>query len=297
MRVLILGAAGLLGRALVEEWQSDDVIAAGRREVDIRDAEQVRSLLARSRVDWTVLAAAYTNVDGCESNPELAHEVNCVGAANVARAAREYRARMLFLSTDYVFGGEKSTPYEVDDSIGPINAYGRSKAAGEHAVREILPECCIVRTSWLFGVDGTCFPNTILRVAGSQKELRIVADQRGCPTLNCDLARVIVRLVRAGARGTVHVTNSGDCTWFEFAEDLVRCAGLTGVTVRAVQTEELARPARRPKYSVLSHASLRLYGIGMRPWREAVRDYLNERQARAASRQAAVCRSATPIFP
>ncbi len=297
MRVLILGATGLLGRALVEEWRSEDVIAVGRRVADIRDMEQVRTLLAHTRLDWTVLAAAYTNVDGCESNPELAREVNCVGAANVARAVRECRSRLLFVSTDYVFGGEKSAPYEVDDPIGPINAYGRSKAAGEQAVREILPDCCIVRTSWLFGVDGTCFPNTVLRLAESQKELRVVADERGCPTLNLDLACAIVQLVHAGARGTVHVTNSGDCTRVEFAEELVRCTGLTGVTVTPIRTEELARPARRPKYSVLSDASLRSYGIGMRPWREALCDYLNKRQASATCRQAAVHRSATPIFP
>ncbi len=277
-RVLILGATGLLGKALAEEWDFDEVTGTSSRDADIRDTAQLRALFARVRPQWTVLAAAYTNVDGCEKNPEMAHQVNCAGAGNVARVARECGSRMLFVSTDYVFDGKKTTPYGTSDLPRPINVYGRTKAAGEALVRAILPEACIARTSWLFGVVGKCFPNTILRVAEEQGEISVVADQHGAPTFNRDLARAIVHLCRCGARGTLHVTNSGQCSWHEFAEELVRGAGLTGVTVKPIGTAEFARPAARPKNSVLSSASLRQrYGITLPPWQEAVQRYLREK--------------------
>jgi len=265
MRVLIIGATGLLGKALLGEWDFDEVTGASSRDADIREPAQLRALFARVRPEWTVLAAAYTDVDGCEKHPELAHRVNCVGAGNVARTARECGSRLMFLSTDYVFDGEKPLPYETDDPVAPMSVYGRTKAAGEAAVREILPEACIARTSWLFGVAGECFPNTILRLAETQRELSVVADQRGSPTFNRDLARAIMQLCRAGVRGTVHVTNSGDCSWYEFAQELVRGAGLTEVIVKSICTDESSRPAARPKHSVLSNGSLqRLYGISLR---------------------------------
>jgi len=276
MRVLILGATGLLGKALQDEWMREQVFCAGSREADIRKPAQLRALFAQARPDWTVLAAAYTDVDGCERNPELAHQVNTAGAVHVARVAREFGSRLLLLSTNYVFDGSKGAPYEVDDPIRPINVYGRTKAEAEAGVREILLDCCIVRTSWLFGTGGKCFPNTILGAARQQKELAVVADQRGCPTYNRDLARAIAQLTRAGTQGTVHATNAGDCTWFEFAREILRQGGLNGVTVRPTSTRELGRSACRPAYSVLSARSLEKYGIRLRNWREALRDYLAE---------------------
>lgn len=279
MRVLIIGATGLLGKALLGEWDFDEVTGASSRDADIREPAQLRALFARVRPEWTVLAAAYTDVDGCEKHPELAHRVNCVGAGNVARTARECGSQLMFLSTDYVFDGKKPLPYETDDPVAPMSVYGRTKAAGEAAVREILPEACIARTSWLFGVAGKCFPNTILRLAETQRELSVVADQRGSPTFNRDLARAIMQLCRAGVRGTVHVTNSGHCSWYEFAQELVRGAGLTEVIVKSICTDESSRPAARPKNSVLSNGSLqRLYGISLRTWQEAVRVYLHEKR-------------------
>jgi len=285
-RVLILGATGLLGKALVEEWDFDEVTGTSSRDADIRDAGQLRALFARVRPQWTVLAAAYTDVDGCENNPEMAHQVNCAGAGNVARVARECGSRMLFVSTDYVFDGKKTTPYETSDMPKPINVYGRTKAAGEALVRAILPEACIARTSWLFGVAGKCFPNTILRVAKEQGKISVVADQDGAPTFNRDLARAIVHLCRCGARGTLHVTNSGQCSWHEFAEELVRGAGLTGVTVKPIGAAEFARPPARPKNSVLSSASLRQrYGITLPPWQEAVQRYLREKSGGSVAQE------------
>jgi dTDP-4-dehydrorhamnose reductase len=276
MRVTIFGATGLLGKALMREWQDDQVTGLSSRDVDIRSADQVGGVIAQHRPEWIVLAAAYTDVDGCETQRDLALDVNCKGAVNVARAAARCGARLVFLSTDYVFDGTKSRPYEVDDPLAPQSVYGQSKAAAEVEIRKILPECCIVRTSWLFGVGGKCFPDTILKLASSRKELDVVHDQRGCPTYTVDLARTIVALCHKGASGTVYATNSGECSWFEFASEIVASAGI-GTNVRSTSSDKFARPAKRPSYSVLAPASLLRYGIGMPTWQDALHRYLTER--------------------
>ena len=275
----------MLGGALVQKWTSDEIIATGSRDADIRDEGQVRDLIVSCKPHWIVLAAAYTDVDGCERNPELAHQVNCIGAANVARVARETDSRLTFISTDYVFDGSKSTPYEVDDPVNPISVYGRSKADGENAVRKIIPDCCIVRTSWLFGAGRKCFPDSILALAQNHKELQVVADQRGCPTFNRDAAQAIIRLIHADARGTINATNAGECSRFEFAQEILRAAGLASVVVKPATSNEQRRPAPRPKFSALSDASLKRYGISMRPWQEALHDYLAERLGRAHGKE------------
>lgn len=277
MQVAVIGASGLLGKYLLREWKGDDVAGFGSKEVDICDAGQVNKLVDRVRPDWIVLAAAYTDVDGCESHQELAFQTNCAGAVNVAEAARDHGSRMLVVSTDYVFDGTKSTPYETDDPRNPKSVYGKSKADAEMRVGQILPGACIVRTSWLFGVGGKCFPDTILKLAATRPELEVVNDQRGCPTYARDLARAIVQLCAKNATGIVHVTNAGDCTWFEFASEIIRQAGLNSV-VRPTTTEKFPRPAPRPKYSVLSAKSLSQYGISMPSWQQALTDYLSERK-------------------
>jgi dTDP-4-dehydrorhamnose reductase len=283
MRVLVIGATGLLGRVLLEQWQGEEVTGAGSQDADLRDPAQVKGLLERCRPEWTVLAAAYADVDGCEKDPERAHQVNCVGAMNVARAAREVRSKVLFLSTDYVFDGRKNAAYEPGDAVNPLNIYGRSKAEAEKGIREIMPDCCIVRTSWLFGVQGKCFPNTILELAKTRDHLNVVADQTGCPTFNRDLVGAIIKLARANAHGTVHVTNRGACSWYEFAGEILRASG-RNVTVSPARTEDVPRPATRPKYSVLSGASLERFGVSMRPWQEALSDYCAERERHHGSR-------------
>src|SRR5271167_4064049 len=178
MRITIFGATGLLGKALTREWKEDEVTGLGSADGDIRNPEQVLHLVQRSRPDCIVLAAAYTDVDGCETNRDLAFEVNCRGAVNVARAAKQQSARLLFVSTDYVFDGTKTTPYETDDPRSPRSVYGQSKAEAEVQLGQILPQCCIARTSWLFGMGGKCFPDTILKLAKSRPELEVVGDQR-----------------------------------------------------------------------------------------------------------------------
>jgi len=278
MKVTILGATGLLGNALLREWQGDDVQGFGVEHFDIRDARQVQKIVHETRPDWIVLAAAYTDVDGCESNPELALSVNRDGAVLVAEAAKQAGAKLLFLSTDYVFDGSKTTPYETGDARNPQSVYGRSKAEAEVRLLETVPGCCIVRTAWLFGKGGKCFPDTIMKLAATRPTLDVVDDQRGCPTYSIDLAKAIIGLCRKDASGIVQVTNAGSCSWFEFAREIVKEAGLTAV-VRPASSGQMPRPARRPAYSVMSAASLDGFGLHMPSWPDALRRYLAERKS------------------
>src|SRR2546430_213430 len=182
MKVLILGSSGLLGQALMREWSGDEVIGLSSNDVDIRDNSRVLQTVRNLKPEWIVLSAAYTDVDGCESNQERAFAVNRDGAVNVGGAARQMKAKLLFLSSDYVFDGKNTSPYETDDPRNPQSVYGRTKAEAEVRLLERLPECCIVRTSWLFGLGGKCFPDTILKLAAGRPALDVVNDQRGCPT-------------------------------------------------------------------------------------------------------------------
>ena len=276
MKVLILGATGLLGKDLMREWAGDEVVGLGSRDVDIRDTGAVRERLGNVRPDWIVLAAAYTNVDGCESNHELAFSVNRDGPVNVAEAAKTLGAKVLFISSDYVFDGTKGSPYETGDARNPKSVYGRTKAEAEVRLVEILPNCCIARTSWLFGTGGKCFPDTILKLAATRPALDVVDDQRGSPTYSVDLARGIIALCHNAASGIVHVTNRGDCSWFEFAREILKGGGVS-TEVRPTTSDKMARPAPRPAYSVLSATSLRRYGIEMPGWQDALARYLKER--------------------
>ena len=273
MRVTLFGASGLLGQALAQELSAEQLTALSSRDADLRDHARVRAVIHDFRPEWILLSAAYTDVDGCESNRDLAFAVNCEGAINVAEAAREAGSRLLFLSTDYVFDGSKRSPYEISDARNPASVYGESKACAEERLLEILPEVCIARTSWLFGHGGKCFPATILKLASTRPEISVVNDQRGSPTFTRDLASALAHLCRADAHGIVHITNSGDCTWYDFATEIVRASGLP-TKVKPVTTAEFPRPARRPAYSVLSPASLHAYNIHMPDWRDALRRYL-----------------------
>ena len=276
MKVTILGSTGLLGKALLGAWRGDEVHGLGSGDLDIRDAQKVRDVVKAARPQWIVLAAAYTDVDGCESNPDLAFSVNRDGAVNVANAAKEAGARLLFLSSDYVFDGRKMSPYETNDARNPQSVYGRSKAEAELRLLDVMPECCISRTSWLFGAGGKCFPDTILKLAATRPSLDVVNDQRGCPTYAADLAEAIIRLCRANASGIVHATNSGDCTWFEFAREIVHGSGLQ-TEVRPVNSAQMARPAPRPAYSVLSPESLHKFKITLPTWQDGLLRYLQAR--------------------
>ena len=275
MRVTLFGASGLLGHDLVQELsrQHEPLTALSSKDADLRDRAGVRNVIRDSRPEWILLSAAYTDVDGCESNRDRAFAVNCEGAVNVAEAAREAGSRLLFLSTDYVFDGAKRSPYQITDPRNPTSVYGESKARAEERLLEILPEVCIVRTSWLFGRAGKCFPATILKLASTHPEISVVNDQRGSPTFTRDLASALVELCRADASGIVHLTNSGNCTWYEFATEILRASSLPTI-VKPVTTAEFPRPARRPAYSVLAPDSLHAYNIHMPDWQDALRRYL-----------------------
>ena len=276
MRVTIFGATGMLGKALMRQWPGDEVTGLGSAEADIRSPDQVDKVVSDSNPDWIILSAAYTDVDGCEVNPTMANAVNTQGAANVAKAAANSRAKLLFVSTDYVFDGTKSTPYEANDPRHPINAYGKSKADAEVKILALMPDACIVRTSWLFGPGGKCFPDTILKLAASRAEIEVVNDQRGCPTYTFDLAGAVIKLCHADGKGIIHGTNRGVCTWYEFATEILRQAESKTV-VRPTSSDKFVRPAPRPGYSVLSDASLSAYGIHMGAWQDTLPDYLRER--------------------
>lgn len=286
MRVLVLGATGMLGTDLLDEWNKvepsaasahDELIAAGSAEADLRDADQVEKLIRKARPEWVIVCAAYTDVDGCETNRDLAFAVNATGVENVARSAEKIGAHVFLVSTDYVFDGKGTHPYETNDPVAPINVYGASKAAGENALRKTSSRWCIGRTSWLFGVRGPSFPDKILKAAETRPELSVVNDQIGSPTYTRDLAVAIRELARKDARGIVHINNEGVCSWFAFASEILAQSGLSK-SVHPISTDQSARPARRPNYSVMSPASLHAYGIRMRSWQDALKAFLIERR-------------------
>jgi len=279
MRILIIGSNGLLGSDLVEDWTEDDLIPATSRDADICELQQVRQLVTREHPDWIILTAGYTDVDGSERHPDLAFAANRDGARNVSIVARELGAKLCFLSTDYVFDGAADRPYEPQDAIHPLNIYGASKAAGEKAVQEHAGHWLIARTSWLFGAARPSFPEKILRAADSQPVLKVVADQIGSPTYTRDLATAIRALVRADARGILNITNSGSCSWFEFAKETMQRESRT-TPIYPITSAESGRPARRPAYSVLSPNALASNGITMRSWQEALAAYLVELRRR-----------------
>lgn len=266
----------MLGKDLLKEWQQDEIVPATSRDADIREFEQVRLLIGRTRPDWVVLTAAYTDVDGSEKNPEQAFAVNGEGTKYVARAAQEHDAKLFYVSTDYLFDGTATHPVEPNHPIAPLNVYGQSKAAGEKAVQDNHKAWCIARTSWLFGARGSSFPEKILNAAETRPELTVVADQIGSPTFTRDLAGAIRDLVHQDASGILNITNTGSCSWFEFAQEVLHQAGRDSIRVLPITTAQAARPAKRPAYSVLSPASLNSHGIVLRSWQEATGAYLQD---------------------
>ncbi|MBN9376558.1 MAG: dTDP-4-dehydrorhamnose reductase [Cellulomonas sp.] len=270
MRWLVVGSYGMLGQDLIARLSAEGevVTAVDRDTLDITDPEAV--LAAVPGHDVVANCAAFTAVDPAEEQEGAAFAVNAVGAANLARAAGRTGARMLHISTDYVFDGVASSPYAEDAPPAPRSAYGRTKAAGEWAVRAMAPRHLIVRTAWLYGAHGNSFPKTIARVARAGGPLAVVTDQVGQPTWTVDLADLVVRLVLDGApSGTYHGTSSGETSWYEFARAVVTAAGLDAAIVGETTSTAFVRPAPRPAYSVLGHDALTAIGVApIGPWRE-----------------------------
>ncbi|WP_297082099.1 dTDP-4-dehydrorhamnose reductase [uncultured Demequina sp.] len=258
---LVLGAGGMLGRDLVEvlEQHGRAVTAATRADVDVTDPAALARAVAGA--DVVVNCAAYTAVDAAESDAEAAELLNATVPGHVARACRDAGARLVHISTDYVFSGTATEPYAEDTPVEPASVYGATKARGERAVRDSGADALIVRTAWLYGEHGPCFPSTIARLAGERDSLAVVDDQLGQPTWTRDLAEFIVRLVDADVpAGTYHGTSSGQCSWFEFAQHIVGSSGADAV-VGPTTTADFPRPAPRPAWSVLGHGSHEALGV------------------------------------
>jgi dTDP-4-dehydrorhamnose reductase len=263
VRWLVTGSNGMLGTDLTELLRTagEQVTAADRRTLDVTDAAAVDSVVAGH--DVVVNAAAWTAVDAAEEREDEAAAVNATAPGLLAEAAATHGARLVQVSTDYVFDGTATTPYDEDAPVAPGSAYGRTKAAGEQAVRDRLPDAhLVVRTAWLYGAHGGCFPRTIARVARERGGVDVVDDQVGQPTWTADVADLIVRLVRAGApAGTYHATASGRASWFEFARAVVVAAGLESSVVQPTTSDAFVRPAPRPAYSVLGHRRFEELGV------------------------------------
>jgi dTDP-4-dehydrorhamnose reductase len=272
----LTGAGGMLGREIICEAKARgiELISWNRRQMDVTDANATARTIGISRVDVVIHAAAWTDVDGCESDPERAQEVNGRGTANVARTCAELGAALVYVSSDYVFSGEKETPYVEDDPPSPINEYGESKRAGEEAVRACGERSVVARTSWVYADHGKNFLQTMLRRAQAGDPLRVVDDQMGSPTFAADLAVALLDLANAAvlgrAQGNYHVTNGGATTWHGFACKIFELAHLRA-DVAAVSSNEFPRPARRPKNSVLADTRLADAGVAALPhWEDAL---------------------------
>ncbi len=276
MKILVTGANGMLGRDLVpalsERHQVDGVDID---DFDLTDPCAIEAISSRGP-GMVMHLAAMTNVDGCERDPERAMLVNGQGTRHVAEACRRLGIPMLYISTDFIFDGTKTAPYTEDDEPNPLGHYGRSKLAGEEAVRELVDMHYIVRITWLFGRQGKNFISTILKKARETGEVRVVDDQTGRPTYAADLSRALAEVPGSGEYGTYHLSNSGQCSWYRFAAEAVRLAGI-GARVVPIKSSEFPTPTRRPAYSVLDCSKWeKTFGRPLRDWREALADYIQK---------------------
>lgn len=278
MRVLVTGAQGMLGSVLVP-WLAEEhqVYGVDQKEFNIEEEAAVGRAFRDLRPKFVFHLAAFTDVDGCEANPLKAERVNALGTRNVARACAETGAGMLYVSSDYVFDGSGNRPYREDDCPNPLSAYGLSKFRGEQFVQAIVREHVIARSSWLYGPGGKNFVATIVKLVKERGKVCVVADQRGSPTYTRHLAVKLAELFVARQYGVFHVTGSGNCSWFEFAQAIVADCGYPRDSVAPITSLEFARPARRPAYSVLENHRLAEIKLASLPhWTEGLSQYLNE---------------------
>lgn len=277
MRILTIGATGQLGWDVMKELKKRgiDCRGTGSKDLDITDRDAVMQYIRTYRPDAVIHCAAYTAVDKAEDEPEICRKVNANGTSYIAEACEMVDAKMVYISTDYVFGDDGSKPHEVDDPPHPLNVYGQTKWEGEEVVRRILRKYFIVRISWVFGEHGNNFVKTMLRLGKTRKEISVVADQFGAPTYTADLAPLLCDMVMTEKYGTYHACNSGCCSWAEFAEEIFRTAKMD-VRVIPLRTEEYPVKARRPRNSRLSNATLEKNGFKVLAfWKNAVQEYID----------------------
>lgn len=277
MKVIITGAKGQLGLELSKQLKCNskyEVVTTDRTELNIVDIKQVSDFLSKQKPDIVINCAAHTAVDLCETDIENAYRINALGPRNLAIACEKIGAKLVQVSTDYVFNGNGTRPYREDDMTNPNSIYGTSKLKGENFVKEFCSRYFIVRTAWLYG-DGNNFVRTMLKLAQANKELNVVDDQVGSPTSTVDLAKAIINLIDTEYYGIYHGTCEGQCSWYEFAKKIFEIKNID-IKVNPVTSEEFKRPAPRPAYSVLDNFMFKLVDLNtFRPWEDSLEEYLN----------------------
>lgn len=283
MKVLIIGANGQLGSDLVKVFAKEEIVPLTHRDIEVCDHDKTRKVLESYSPDVVINTAAYHRTDECEENIEKTFQVNTFAVRNLAIVCRDIGSVLVHLSTDYVFGGEKTIPYIEDDFPNPINIYGTAKLAGEYFIRNIWEKHFIIRTSGLYGVAGSSgkggnFIELMLKLAKESKTIKVVNDQIFSPTYTKDLAEKIVRLFRTKRYGLYHITNNGECSWYKFAKAIFETCGFSP-DLSPATTKEFGAKALRPRYSALDNRNLRVLALDdMRHWRDALREYLVEKR-------------------
>nr|WP_154894974.1 dTDP-4-dehydrorhamnose reductase [Paenibacillus xylanexedens] len=283
MKVLVTGANGQLGRdvVLLLEKEGHSVLACDRDRMDITNQAQCNVVISSYHPEVVVHCAAYTAVDAAETDIDGAYKVNAVGTRNVTVAAEKAGAKLIYISTDYVFDGNSLNPYQEYDDTNPQSVYGKSKRAGELLVQSLSSKWFVVRTSWVYGLYGNNFVKTMLKLGQEKPKLQVVHDQKGSPTYTVDLAGFLLKLMQTEMYGIYHASNSGTCTWYEFTEAVfAEARNVGGLSIQAqlepCTTEQFPRPAPRPRNSVMDHLSIRTNGLtDLRPWREGLREFIS----------------------
>ncbi len=277
MKILITGYKGMLGSDLVETLKDEnkhELILTDIDDLDIANFNQVDEFLKKEKPELIINVAAYTDVDGCETNRDLAFNVNSIGPKNLAIVSNEINAKLLHISTDYVFSGDSLKPYNEDDETGPNSYYGETKLQAELFIKKNTDDYFIIRTAWLYGFNGKNFVKTMLQLAKTNDKIRVVNDQHGSPTFTKDLAIAISELIKTDKYGIYHVTNSDNCTWYDFAKQIFELADVN-ISLVPVTTEEYPTPAKRPEYSVLSNEKWESAGfISLRSYKDALKNYM-----------------------
>ena len=282
MKILLLGHKGMLGSDLLTQMRlHHEVVGMDQDEIDITSAADCVKAIEDTAPQIVINAAAYTNVDGCETAKEECFAVNAEAIKNIATACRSKNIRIIHFSTDYVFNGCASSPYKEDENCDPINIYGASKLAGEQYLQALAQNYIIIRTAWLYGANGKNFVRTILEKAKTTPKLTVVDDQIGSPTHTKDLAAAVDLLIEKNAQGIFHVTNRGSCSWYQFAVKILQEAGIDDVEVTPIKSDQLVRAAKRPANSVMSMQKfIATTGKAMQPWQLALKDYLESIKTR-----------------
>lgn len=279
MKVLVTGVKGQLGYDVMRELKKrgHEAVGVDIDEMDITDAGQVRQVLTKTAPEAVIHCSAFTAVDRAEDEVDLCRRVNAQGTKNIAEVCEELDCKLLYLSTDYIFSGDGERPWEPEDEPNPLNVYGQTKYEGEQEVKTRCNKYFIVRISWVFGINGNNFIKTMLRLGKEKGAVKVVDDQIGSPTYTFDLAILLVDMIESEAYGEYHATNEGICSWYEFAKEIFRAAGMDDVTVTPVATGEFPAKAKRPKNSRMSKEKLVKNGFNKLPtWQDAVRRYLEE---------------------